>query len=335
MTPVRLPTRPVALLLVLVTACGGDRQATEPARRALATDGAPPVATAPAAAPAEAPAARGIAGKVAGDASVETQSISMDVAQAPAPPAAPSAMPAPTTAVTTAGSIAPALLIRTGQASVEVDSLETAIAAVRALAQQLGGYVANSALVGGREQVRSATIELKIPSARFDVAVGGLSPLGRVETVTVGAQDVGEEFVDVEARVANARRLEARLLTLLETRAARLGDVLSVERELARVREEIERMDGRLRYLRTRVAFSTLEITVHERAPIVGGSPSANPLAEALRQAWRNFVLLLAACIASLGVLLPVGVVALVAWRTVRWWRARHTGLPVAPPAAR
>ena len=253
--------------------------------------------------------AGGVAGKVAGDVATFT----------PAPQ--PAGMPVrsgASTAVADSASAAPAMLVRTGQASIEVDSLEPAIAAVRALAQRMGGYVANTSLAAGREQVRAATLQLKVPSARFDALVGGLAPLGRVEMVNVNAEDVGEEYVDVAARVANARRLEARLLTLLERSAARLSDVLAVERELARVREEIERAEGRLRFLRTRVALSTLDVTVHEAAPILAGAPSRNPLLEALRQAWRNFVGVLAFGIASLGVLIPLGVIAYVVWRVVR-----------------
>jgi hypothetical protein len=112
--------------------------------------------------------------------------------------------------------------------------------------------------------------------------------------------------VDLTARVANSRRLEERLIDLLGTRTGRLQDVLSVERELARVREEIERMEGRLRYIKTRAALSTLSITLHEPPPIVAGNPGRGLVAEAFRQAWRNFAGVLAASIASLGYLLPV-----------------------------
>ncbi len=236
---------------------------------------------------------------------------------------------------------AAAMLIRTGTAAVEVDSLETAVARVRALAERVGGYVANSSLAAGREQLRSATLELRVPAARFDELVGGLAPFGRVERVEVQAQDVGEEFVDVTARVANARRLEARLVELLATRTGRLHDVLSVERELARVREEVERHEGRLRYLRTRSATSTLTVTVHERPPLLAATPNATPVADAFRAAGRNFVALLTAVIAASGVWVPVGVVVYaLLWR---WRRRRALGAvtrrgagapPGAPPPA-
>jgi hypothetical protein len=198
------------------------------------------------------------------------------------------------------------MIVRTGNASLEVDSLETGLRALRHLAGTAGGYVANTSIQGGREQLRQATLEVKVPSDRFDELTGGLETIGRLEFVNVTVEDVGEEFVDLTARAENARRLEERLIDLLGTRTGRLQDVLSVERELARVREEIERMDGRLRYLKTRSSLSTLAVTLHEPPPIVGGDPGGNLVADAFRQAWRNFAEVLAASIASLGYLVPV-----------------------------
>ena len=202
------------------------------------------------------------------------------------------------------------MIVRTGNASLEVDSLELGLAALRRLAGSVGGYVANTSIQGGREQLRQATLEVKVPADRFDELAGGLEPIGRLEFVNVTAEDVGEEFVDLTARAANARRLEERLIDLLGTRTGRLQDVLSVERELARVREEIERMDGRLRYLKSRAALSTLSISLHEPPPIVGGNPGVSLVAEAFRQAWRNFAELLAGAIASLGYLVPAAAAA-------------------------
>ncbi|MGH7712948.1 MAG: DUF4349 domain-containing protein, partial [Gemmatimonadaceae bacterium] len=183
-------------------------------------------------------------------------------------------------------SVAPSMIIRNGNATVEVEKLDPAIAALRRLAQQMGGYVANTTVTTGRDQTPSGTIELKIPVQRFDTALVGLEPLGKVESVNTTAEDVGEEFVDVSARLANARRLEERIVVILATRTGKLEDVIAAERELARIREEIERYEGRLRYLRTRVALSTLVVTVHESYPVVGG-PGAGPIAESFKQMWR------------------------------------------------
>ncbi|MEX2285121.1 MAG: DUF4349 domain-containing protein [Gemmatimonadota bacterium] len=203
-----------------------------------------------------------------------------------------------------------AMIIRTGTAVVEVDSLEAAISSVRSLAQQLGGQLANLSVQTGEDRNRQAILEVKVPSARFDDALSRLEPLGEVKSVDVQAQDVGEEYVDIAARVANARRLEERLIRLLENRTGKLEEVLSVERELARVREEIDRMEGRLRYLRSRISVSTLTLTVHEPFPLLT-QPGQNVVLQAFVQAGHNFIELLSAFIASLGYLVPLGTVAL------------------------
>src|SRR5438876_3688933 len=226
--------------------------------------------------------------------------------------------------VNAATTAAPTMVIRTGQAFIEVDKVDPAILKSRQLAAQVGGYITNSSVSGGRDQIRQATLELKIPAPKYDQAVGSLSTIGKVETVNSTAQDVGEEFVDVTARVNNARRLEDRLINLLSTITGKLDEVLRIERELARVREEIERYEGRLRYLSSRVATSTLTITVHEPAPILGNNPGKNPIAHALRRAWKNFIALVAGVIASLGVVIPLALVAFAAWVGYRRWRRRQ-----------
>lgn len=217
-----------------------------------------------------------------------------------------------------ADSVAPNMIIRTGAVSIEVDSLELAVAAVRALAVRLGGLVGNVSTSTGEYAVRSATLELKLPSPRFDEAMSGMLPIGKVEQSNTTAEDVGEEFVDVSARVANSRRLETRLIDLLATRTGKLEDVLAVERELARVREEIDRYEGRIRFLRSRVSMSTLTVTLHEKAPLVNPNPGTNVIGQAFRDMWRNFVGLVAAVIASLGVIVPVVALGFVGWRFAR-----------------
>lgn len=254
--------------------------------------------------------------KVAGDASFAAE----DVASAPAQ-TIPNVSGSSTDSV-----LVPSMIIRDGSVSVRVDSLEPAIAAVQAMTTSLGGYVGNTQFFAGVRQTRSATLELKIPAARFDAALAGLEPLGQVESVNTTAQDVGEEFTDVSARVTNSQRLEDRLVSLLATRTGKLEDVLAVERELARVREEIERYTGRLRYLRNRIAISTLTVTVHEPAPIISGPGVDNVITTAFKDAWRNFVSFVAGFIALLGVIIPA--VVLLALVVLGWRRLRRPSAP-------
>ena len=321
--------RPAALVLgftiSVFVACGGDatdyRSSQDLANQSVANKVAGRDA-----------AGTGAGGAVGGFAGPEESrgaAVSRSEAPSPASPPPPGAASQPAAQLpNTAQSAAPSMVIRTGDARVEVDSLEIALARLHALATQLGGYIGNTSMQVGEREVRQATVELKMPAERFEAARAGLSGIGKVEYVNVQAQDVGEEYVDVTARVENARRLEQRLVTLLATRTGRLEEVLSVERELNRIRETIERYEGRLRYLRTRAAVSTLMITVHEKEPLVGELGSSNRIVEAFREAWRNFVGFIALLIEALGVLIPMGLIAAVAV----WLWHRRPPRPAPPP---
>ncbi len=206
-----------------------------------------------------------------------------------------------------AGDFAGAMLVRTGEASLEVKRVEDALARARQTATQFGGFVANTSLRNGRDETHAATIELRVPTAQFDALIGSLDALGKVESVTANVQDVGEEYVDLGARASNARRMEARLVEMMATRTGKLSDALTVEQELKRVREEIERYDARLRWLERRASTSTLTVSLHEPLALID-RPRPGPIVEALGLAWQRTLGVIAWCIASLGVIVPVGV---------------------------
>jgi Domain of unknown function (DUF4349) len=228
------------------------------------------------------------------------------------------------------GSGAP-MIIRTGQVSIEVDSIDPAVARVRNLAKTFGGYIGSSSIQRGAENVKTATLVIDVPEGRLDGVLGQLSPIGRVESVNMTARDVGEEYVDFEARVVNSKREEQQLTVLLATRTGKLKDVLDLEQELARVQGEIEHYEGHLRYLKAHATMSALDVTVHEHAIVLADAPGEHPIRDAMRQAWRNFIGVVAFGIASLGVLLPlaslivgVGLIAYIGPPWPKFFRRTH-----------
>jgi len=305
----------MVVVAVVALACGRDRPVTERNMSAgpLQTLAAPTITGSPVSD--ESARTFGAVGGATEGARLKTTASAAAARQ----PTQAAQMPSTTNQEIGAGS----MLVRVGQASLQVDSLEIGIQRVRDVARRTNAVIANTSMAGGREQTRAASLELRVPSDRFDEAVNGLSPIGKLESVNVSVQDVGEEFVDVQARIVNARRLEQRLIELLANRTGKLSGVLNVERELARVREEIERYEGRMRYLRARAAVSTLTIAVHEPHPIVAERPGARPMRDAFVQAWRNLVGITAGIIASLGVIVPLGVIALVLYLIWRRLPAR------------
>ncbi len=231
----------------------------------------------------------------------------------PAPAAAPEPFRQVPGGAAAAGQVAlPRMLTRNGVAVLEVASLDSAVAAVRALAAHVGGWIAGETIQSGHDQLRQAVFQVMVPAARLDEAIAALKPIGKIESVQIESQDVGQEYVDVNARLANQKRLEQRLVTLLDTRTGKLEDVLAVERELARVREEIDQLTGRTRYLERQVATSRLQVSVHEPAPLTG-SPGSSML-DPFRADGRNFLDFLAGFIAALGFLIPLALIIAAVW---------------------
>lgn len=132
------------------------------------------------------------------------------------------------------------------------------------LVARCGGYVADSEVTGTSGEARYATWKVRVPVDRFDEFVAQAKDLGELVSASVNSQDVTEEYYDIDARIRNKTKEEARLLKLLEERPGKLEDVIAIERELARVRGELERMQGRIRYLTDRTALTTVELVVTE-----------------------------------------------------------------------
>jgi hypothetical protein len=298
-----------ALALILVASCGKERSADRAAASRLGSVN-----------PAD--AAGGTTGFAGGDAPLAMRAKVMSAAPRMEPVVAEAARKS-TDASSNAGAAdltslgtpmptadpAGTMIVRHGEAAVQVQQLDAAVARIRQTASRFGGFVGNTSLLTGKEENKSATLELRIPSPQFDAVVGALNQLGKVETVTVSAEDVSEEYVDLGARLANARRVEARLVEMLATRTGKLSDVLTVEQELARVRQEAERYEARIRWLEHRASLSSLSVSLHEKAPLIEPPRGNGPILEAFAEAWSRFVAFVAWFIASLGILVPAGAV--------------------------
>jgi hypothetical protein len=139
-----------------------------------------------------------------------------------------------------------------------------------------GGYMGELKVNAPTDAGRSLTATLRIPAPQLDPALVELKKLGRVEDESQGGEEVTQQYVDLEARLANGIHTEQRLTEILRTRTGKLQDVLKVELEIDRVRGEIEQMQAEKKELSKRVAFATLNTTVKEEyfAKLQGTPPS-------------------------------------------------------------
>jgi len=169
-------------------------------------------------------------------------------------------------------------VVKTGEISIEVERVATALARVRALAVELGGYVGDSQ-AGTLDQ--SATLTLRIPANRFGDALIALHDLdGDVISEATRELDVTSQIVDLEARIANLEASEASYRLLLE-RAERIDDILAVQSRLDEVRGQIEQLKAQLENVTGQADLSTLTVSLIPRAqPIETQSENWDPGAE-------------------------------------------------------
>jgi len=165
-------------------------------------------------------------------------------------------------------------LIRTGSMNVQVKNLLDARKQLTQDAQGLGGFVSGSSLNHYGDRV-SASVTLRVPAEKFEDLVDKCRKLGEVMSENMNVEDVTDQYVDLDARLKNAYRLEERYLDILKNKTAKLGDLLEVERELARVRETIEVMEAQKRGFDDRISLSTLTVTIEELLPSTIKAPES------------------------------------------------------------
>jgi hypothetical protein len=217
-------------------------------------------------------------------------------------------------------------LIRTAHLTVEVARYEQAASEVARVAEMNGGYLADAQAARGREDRPAGTLTIRVPSERFAAALSALKGLGKVRTETVASQDVTKAYADLETRLRVKRETAERLRDLLRTRTARLADVLEAERELARVTEEIERMEGERRFYDHQVALSTITVALHEPQAIV--EPGVfSPVTDAVKASLGLLSQSVAAMVYVVAFAAPWLVVALLGWRVAGLLRSRRKAM--------
>jgi uncharacterized small protein (DUF1192 family) len=212
-------------------------------------------------------------------------------------------------------------IIRTANLTLVARDFDTIRPAIDRILAETGGFVGEIQVSDARAS-RSLRATLRVPGARLAEALRSLGALGRVTDERQSAEDVTEQVVDLEARLANSRNTERRLTEVLKNRTGRVADVLEVEREIARVREEIERLDAQRLNLERRVAYATVTLHVREQrhatldvGPLPVSGQLRNAFVDGLRGAYESAVG------AALTVLERAPVLLL--WIAVLWWPVR------------
>ena len=230
-------------------------------------------------------------------------------------------------------------IIRNGKLTIESDSPTEGQSKITTIAESMGGFVITSEFKqGGPNASETVIITVRVPATQFNEALEKFRTTGnRVLNENVTGQDVTEEFLDLEARVKTQKALEAQFLEIMK-QAKNVSDALEVQTQIANVRTEIERMEGRKRYLQNQSSLSTITITLQTPAPIII-STSTTGFGHSIKQAFAEGIDLAANIILGLIrliiVLIPIALfiflpLALVLRFMLRRMRSNKKAEPIA-----
>jgi hypothetical protein len=210
-------------------------------------------------------------------------------------------------------------VIKTADVSIRVraGSLQRSTQDLVAIAQDNQGFVLSSSVVD--DAGHSGEVVLRVPAGRFEIALSDIDAVGNVVRKQVSGQDVGEEFVDLEARLRNFEAQESVLLRLM-AKSTSVADTLRVQRELQDVQLEIERLRGRIRFLRDQTDLSTIRVDVSEAGVTVAEMSS---IARAWHRAIDTFNAVVSGVVISLGVLIPLALLLALVLLLARVLRSR------------
>jgi hypothetical protein len=221
-----------------------------------------------------------------------------------------------------------------------VRDLDKGEADLGALLEEMEGFVAGSEMTGSAGAPRSGHWRVRLPAERFGAFMRAVVKLGVPERNKADSQDVTDEYYDLEDRIKN-KKLEQDTLRgyLLEKKAtSKLEEILTIEKELSRVRGELDQMEGRLRRLKDLTALATVNVTMREEKDYV--PPQAPTFAGSVRGTFADSVDLLvrfgqgvvivAAALAPW--LAVLGLVAVPAWGVGRrYWKKSREVLTAQP----
>jgi hypothetical protein len=217
-------------------------------------------------------------------------------------------------------------LVRNASMELDTDDVGAAVSKARNIAMAEGGFA-------GREEIReeTASLTLHIPSDRFDQALEDLSKLGKVISRNQTAEDVTEQVVDLDSRLASQRASVDRVRALL-AQATTVDEIVRIEQELTTRESELESLEQRRQALAGQVAMSTVNISFgrSEDAPVPGEDDSSG-FVGGLTDGWGAFLDTGRVTLQVLGAMLPfllvLGVPAVLAFR---WHRRRRAAALVA-----
>jgi len=209
-------------------------------------------------------------------------------------------------------------IIKRAELDIEVKDSGEAFMSVQDIINEAGGFIADSSSYKSESGNLSYEMTLRVTPDHFDTVIDRITGLGELEYQHISGEDITEIYYDIEGRLKVKRQSEESLLAILSTRTNNLQDLLAVEKELARVREEIETLEGKLRYYDNLVGLSTITVSLYEPEPITAGRNALKPIKDALGDSVEVLARSVGALIILVVAVLPWAIIIVLAFLAIR-----------------
>ncbi len=154
-------------------------------------------------------------------------------------------------------------IIKTAYLSIEVLDYSVSRTLIDSTLKGFGAYIFSENLQNAESQITNS-INIKVPASQFEKLLVKLAQIAKkVDYQNIETQDVTEEYIDVETRLNNNRKVEQTYLKLLK-RTTTIEDILKIEQKLGEIRTDIESTQGRLKYLNHQVSFSSINLNIYQ-----------------------------------------------------------------------
>lgn len=208
-------------------------------------------------------------------------------------------------------------LIKNGYLTIEVEDYQKSKKDIKDLVLKNGGYLGNETESNETYRLNNELL-IRIPSSAFDKVMDGLMATAiKTDSKRIEVQDVGEEYADLSARIIAKKAVEKRYLDILN-KASKISDILEVEEKLRVIREETEAAQGRMKYLESQVAYSTISLSLYKTLDTHYTPPSGpnfyTRIWKGLVQGWESIL----GFIVGLAYLWPLWVILLAVWFWIR-----------------
>lgn len=212
-------------------------------------------------------------------------------------------------------------IIKNASVRYQVENAKEARSKMNALVESSKAYITSEDESKSGYSLENNMV-IRVPSENFDDLLVNLVEVAiYIDHKRINAKDVTAEYIDIESRLENRKKVEKHFHEILQ-KAKTVKEILEVENEIRKIREEIDAAEGRLKYLRDQVSFSTINLSYYEKLDYEAAPERSyfTKIGKAFSEGWKGFLEFTIALMYAWPFWIVFGVLA---WLIRRWWRRR------------